>query len=77
MKLCTAVQEGCGYKDTLSAIATLLRWQNISLCALLIRVPTYLLSHGDAVPIVEIYQRLDDVDQGNRERVHIYHCSLD
>ena len=42
MKLCTAVQEGCGYKDTLVSIATLLRWQNISLCALLISRPSYM-----------------------------------
>ena len=40
MKLCTAVQEGCGYMDT-ARIATLLRWQNNSLCALLISRLTY------------------------------------
>ena len=41
MKLCTAVQEGCGYKDTLARLATLIRWQNISLCALLINRSSY------------------------------------
>jgi hypothetical protein len=41
MKLCTAMQESFGYKDTLARIATLLRWQNILLCELIISRPSY------------------------------------
>jgi len=41
MKLCTAVQEGCGYKTHWTLIATMLYWQNISLCTLFISRPSY------------------------------------
>ena len=45
IKLCTAVQEGCGYKDTLRAHRYYAPLAKISLCALLISRPTYVCIH--------------------------------
>jgi hypothetical protein len=45
------VQEGCGYKDTLQALATLLHQQNISLCALLISRPSYIKEKAFVPPL--------------------------